>query len=337
MKKTLTTLLTLLTAFTVIACASDKTTVTYHTSTQHEKASVGKTATYNYDCTGFTVIDCSTIANIHYTQGKDYSVRLETNIPWKPKFNVTGKTLHITAGNTNGTDGTVNINGKAIMDVYITSPDLRAVNLSYTSNFYSGTIKGERLKIATSGATSVNVDAVDCTTFIVDTDGMTTLTVGDLTSTQSIINMAGATNMTIDNAQCGSLKVNSSGACNLHLNKAVTNTLTLDEDGMTTVNMDASAKTATVNVAGASNNTLRLKADRTTLDVSGACSANLTLSGGTLNVSAAGMSSVNADLAVNSVTADCTMTSSITLTGTAKDIHLDEDNDSIHTKGLKRK
>ena len=319
MKKTLTTLFTLLLVMAITACASEKI--------KHP----GKTVTHNYNCTGFTAIDCNAPVTIHYTQANTYAVRLVTNTDWQPKITVKGKTLHIESPASN-----ISLPSDNATDLYISSPDLYSVSLSSATDFQTAKIKSDRLKLTTSGATSITAGDLDCGTFILDTHGAADLTVGKLAATTANITTSGASDITVTSAHCNTLKGNIAGAGDLILKTVTAGLLDLQSSGSSDVTANASAKTVNISASGASTHKLQIKADKANIALTGSGDANLAYQGGTLNLSTAGSSDVEASVTCTTVNATCYGASDITLKGTAKNLTTNGQKDNIDTSKLRR-
>ncbi len=319
MKKTLSLLFTLLLIMGITACASE--------NIKH----LGKTVTHNYDCTGFTVIDCDVPVTIHYTQAQKYAVRLVTNVDWTPNITVKEKTLHI-----NRTSGTVNLPGNTTLDLYISSPQLYTVNLASATDFQTTTIKTDRLKFITAGSTTIKADDLDCGTFTLDTHGASTITVGKLTAKTADLTTAGSTDLTITDTHCNTLKSDCAGASDLILKKVTTGLLDLQVAGSSDIDINATAKTANISGAGSSSHKVHLKADKANIDISGTGDVDLTYQGGTLSLNAAGSSDIDANVTCTTVSATCYGASDITLKGTAKNLTTDGQKDNIDTSKLRK-
>ncbi len=326
MKKTLTTLSTLLLLFlaaTTIACATDKTI-----------KKTDKPVTQNFNLKDFTVIDCDVPVNIHYTQAKTYAVRLTSNVNWQPTISVSGKTLHVTRikdGNT------INLPTNTTIDLYVSSPELYTVNLTSATTFTSSKIQNERLKISTAGATTVNIDAINCGTFVLDTRGSSDINIGNITATKGDITIAGSGDIDIDNVECTNLKTDIAGSCDFDLKKATAGLLYIDAKGSIDATVNATAKTFVYNGSGATSGKLYIKADKGTVTIAGSGDADLTFHGGTLNLSTSGPADIDANVTVNTINAECHGPSDITLEGTANTVNLSGNKDCIDTDKLRRK
>ena len=192
--------------------------------------------TTTYKVQDFQQLQVSGIVEVHFNQGKHYSIRVEesANPNLKTKVVKKGKTLCIWTENKKK-NIRLNKNDKPV--VYITAPKLNELRQSgATRTTVTGNLETDALSINVSGACKCQFGSIYCT--------------------DMVISSSGASNISTGMVACKSLKVNCSGACNIKT--------TADAEG-----------DATLTFSGASNGTISFTGNTLKLASSGAGKLNL--------------------------------------------------------------
>ncbi len=223
-----------------------------------------------YDFKSFNSLLVSGSVKVYFTQGKNYSIKVEeSNSPYlKTIVELKGQVLSVKTKNTRR----ISMNSSSPI-VRITAPQLVGVSTSGAVTVYLGTLKTTSLSINTSGASKLFFNDVACT--------------------KMQIGCSGASKMNTGKISCQSVNLNSSGACELNMtivnNKIVEmlfsgaskstlsyqgETLKMWSSGAGKINLTVDCKKLEAHNSGAAKVVIKGTADNTEIKSSGVSKIN---------------------------------------------------------------
>lgn len=239
MKHLYTSFAALFIAFTFIACdfISYKTKVSVNDSVVKEKQGTWgfslhdnkQVSVSNYPYRNFSSITISGAVEVYYTQGANYSVRVEEEGEKRTIVELNGHQLNIRSKKRNNIRFIGNANRSKI---FITSPHLDEIKISGASKFCSKTMNQSNMKVGVSGASKVDLGKIDCSQFNLSISGASKMS-GDVKAQYATVDMSGASkadmsfigkNILVENSgaskltldlDCEKLSANNSGASKL--------------------------------------------------------------------------------------------------------------------------
>ena len=170
--------------------------------------------TSSYAFRDFSSIDVGGVVDVVYTQGNNYSVRIEevSNL-----MTVVKKNNHELSVYTKRPKGKlISIGNEKRPKVFITSPHLNKLNVHGASLFTSKTMNQSNMSVDVSGASKVKLGHVDCSKLNMDVSGASKLS-ADVKAIHLTMDVSGASNADI-NFLGKTIKTDNSGASHLTLN-----------------------------------------------------------------------------------------------------------------------
>ena len=239
MKHIYTSFAALFIVFSFIACDfySYKTKVSVNDSVVKEKkGNFGfslkgneKVSVSNYPYRNFSSVNIGGAVEVYYTQGANYSIRVEEEGEKRTIVELNGRQLNIKSKNRNGIG--IITNGHR-SKIFISSPHLDELTISGASKFNSKTMNQSNMKMRISGASKVDFGKIDCSQFNLSVSGASKYS-GDVKAQYATVGMSGASkgdmsfigkNILVENSgaskltldlDCEKLSANNSGASKL--------------------------------------------------------------------------------------------------------------------------
>lgn len=211
-------------------------------------AAAATSETITYDLKNFSKINAGYAYKIHFTQGKDYSVRLES-VPEKVRqfivVNVKDGTLNLDAAQKRFKE----TRGDVQIDAYVSAPTIENVSISGYCDFIADEISNKgNFKFCCAGASTCNISK--------------------LSAKQITYKVAGAAKLYMPNIKAGNVDFAVAGAGKIKSNIEA-NTLVMEN-------------------SGAVEGTVKFRGDRANLQNSGACKLDVNVDCKTLKSQCSG-------------------------------------------------
>jgi len=242
-------------------------TLAYRTTTEStstKTAVVEKT----YNLSGFTGLDVSGDIKVHYTQGKNYEVRITTDERKLDKLvvEVRGSNLKV------GYKPSANFRGQMEeTHLYLTAPKMESIDSSGACSLTTDGFTAEHLVIDSSGATTLHLGTVHSQDVNVDNSGATKLYAA-FTAKQIEMENSGATR--------GDVKVEA-------------DYFDLDNSGAVTMSFDFKGKHMDVETSGAGKINLKVDCQQLKAENSGVASMVITGNADEVKIDGSGVSRIN--------------------------------------------
>ncbi|MBP5278087.1 MAG: DUF2807 domain-containing protein [Prevotella sp.] len=223
-----------------------------------------------YDFKNFNSLTLSGSVKVYFTQGKNYSIKVEeSNSPYLMTIvELKGQVLSIKTKNTRR----INIRANSPV-VRITAPQLVGIHAS--------------------GAVAVNISNLKTADFNINTSGASKLMFNDIACNKMLIGCSGASKLNMGKISCPTINLNSSGACEMNMtivnNKNAVMTfsgaskgslkykgdhLKMQSSGAGKININVDCKLLEAHNSGAAKIMISGTADKTEIKSSGASKIN---------------------------------------------------------------
>lgn len=267
--------------------------------------------TRTFKLTDFTILDVSNVIKVVYTQGEPYSVKLtgQSDLINLVEVKAEGGKLSIKAKNSKKLR---NVKKKDMPDgqhhfvLHLTAPCLENILLSGVCSFEAKRISPDYLFVRISGASKLNIDAVEVPSFHTEIDGASEVKVKDIA--------------------CRELKVDIRGASKIYLNSIAATKCISFVNGASKLSFDKLTKNEEANFSfgGASKATINATTSGLLqVGLSGASNGELTYKGGRLRTACTGASKLNANVNCTAIQANCDGASKTNFSGTADKVEID--------------
>lgn len=231
---------------------------------------IGQTISKTFNLKDFSKIESSGIANIYFTQAKDYSVKAE-GTPYlvnNCKIQNSNGVLVISNRNKFSDNRNYSINENSFINIYISAPNLTAIKTSGASTFEAKEIETSAMNLSFCGATKCDIQSLNCKQTNIECSGATKMNIDFLKSNQTKIVSCGATNFNL-NADSKELTIENNGASKGNL-KFKGDKIDIDNSGAGNIQLKVDCNTLKSVNSGAGKLTITGTADKTDINNSGA-------------------------------------------------------------------
>lgn len=225
---------------------------------------VVKAQSRTYNVGAFNRIDVSCVANIHFTQGNNTSVKAESKNDDLDKLVVKNKNGCLVIDHK---QSRVSVSKKnAEYELYITSPELIGLEVAGVTTFHAASITAPSFDLDVAGIGKIYIDRLKSDKVNFEFSGVSAFD-GKVESKSFVMENAGSSKINVD-INGGDAKIENAGASKVDL-KFKGGRLSIENSGAPEVVADIDCKELKVENSGSAKLTLKGSADDTKIENSG--------------------------------------------------------------------